>query len=119
ALAGVFVLFQAAVKALVHFDLARQLRAISAFIERRADLFEHAPCSFVGNAKLPLQLLGADTATRRGHQVHRVKPEFQRRCRILKDSPAHWMFVASAELTAIRWASFGAMMLGTLLAFGQ
>jgi len=108
------VFLQSAIETFVRFNLAGQWPI---FIEHRADLVKDTPCAFVRNAKLPLQLFGADSASRRSHQVHGIKPEFQRRGRILKDCADHRMLMTSTELAAIGRASLGAMMLGYLLAF--
>jgi hypothetical protein len=115
AFAGVFVLFKAAKNAFVHLDLAREFRAVI-FLQERPNLLEHPPRALVGNANLPLKLLSTDSASRRSHQEDRVKPEFERRSRILKDCAAHWVFVVAAILTGISWTLASAMMLGDLLA---
>ena len=116
ALVEVFVLFESAEIAFVHFDFARQFWTVI-FIEHRSNPVEHAPRAFVGDAKLAFQLLCADAASRRCHQVHGVEPELQGRGGILEDRADHRMFMPSTELAAIGRASLGAMMLGHLLAF--
>ena len=117
AFARVFVLLQTTVKTFVSFNLAGQFRAIVAFVQHRANLLEYTPCGFIGDAKLPFQLLRTDSAPRAGHQIHRIEPELQRGGRILEDRAAHRMFVMSAKLAAIGRARRGTMMLGYLLAF--
>src|SRR5579863_1551513 len=116
-LVGVFVLFQPAECAFVHLNLARQFWPVI-FIQHRTNLFAHTPRAFVGNADFPLKLLGANPASSRGHQVHGVKPEFQRSSRILKDRPAHWVFVMTAILARVGRSLAVAMMLCDGFAFG-
>jgi hypothetical protein len=116
ALVFVFVVFLPAVKGLVGFDLAGELRAI-AFIQHRANLVEYAPCALVGNAKFPLQLFRADTASRGSHQKDRVKPEFQGSGGILKNGAAHRMILMTAILAGISGAFSNAVMRSYLLAF--
>lgn len=109
------VLFFSAVKTFVNFNFAREFRSISVFVQQRTNPIEHSPRGFVRDANLTLDLLGADTASRRGHQEDGVKPEFQRRGRILEDRAAHRVFMVSAELARIRRPVCDAMMLGDLL----
>jgi hypothetical protein len=115
--ARVLVFLQAAERAFVHFDLAGQLRAVIAFIEHRANLFEHAPRAFVGDAKFTLKLLCRNSAPRLRHQVNRVKPELQRGGRVLKDRAPHRMLMMAAKLAAIGRSRLNSMMLGDFLAF--
>ncbi len=116
ALTRMLVLFEATIKAFIHLDFAGQLWTVVTFVQHRANLLEDAPRGFVGDAKLTLQLLGANAASRGSHQIHRIEPELERCRRVLKDCTAHWMLVASAKLTAIGPARCGAMMLGYLFA---
>jgi hypothetical protein len=111
--AAMLVLFQAAIETFVRFNLARQW---SVFVEHRANLVKHAPSTFVGNTKLAFQLLGPDSASRGRHDVDRIEPEFQGRCRILKDSAAHRMFVVAAILASVGWPLRLAVVLGYFLA---
>ena len=117
AFARVFVLLQTTVKTFVGFNLARQFSAIVAFVQHRANLLEYSPCGFIGDAKLPFQLLRTDSAPRRSHQKYGVKPEFQRRGRILEDRPAHRMLVMPAILTGIGRTLGNAVMSRNALAF--
>ena len=110
-----FVLFETAKMAFIRFDFAGQLRTVI-FVQHRADLLEHTPRALVGDANLPLKLLCADSALSRSHQENGMKPEFERRSRILKDCAAHWVLMMTTELTNIRRALGSAMMLRDLLA---
>lgn len=111
AFAGVLVLLKTAEKRLVRFDFARKLR-FAIFVQHRANLLAHPPRAFVGNAKLPLQLLCGDTASSTGHEVHRAEPELQRSGGVLKDGSAHWVFVMAAILAGLRRTLAVAMMIG-------
>lgn len=102
---------------LVGFDFARQFRT-SILIEHRANPVEHSPRAFVGDSNLAFQLLCADSASRRRHEIDRVEPKFQGRGRILEDRPFHRMLMVAAILARIRWALGVAMMLGDRLAGG-
>jgi hypothetical protein len=113
--APMLVLFQTAIKAFVRLNLASQWTI--AFIEHRANPVEDTPCAFIGDAKLAVQLLRADSASRDRHQMDRIEPELERRCRVLKDRAAHRVFVMTAILAGVGWPIGLAVMLGYLLAF--
>src|SRR3981189_2225748 len=98
ALVRVFILFKTTIKTLISFDWT------IVFIEHRPNLLEHAPCAFIGNTQLALQLFGADAAPRGRHEMDRIEPKLQQRGRILKDCPTHGMLMTAAELTFISWA---------------
>src|SRR5581483_1283838 len=59
----------------------------------------HAPCGFVGDAKLALQLLSGDSATSAGHQVHSEEPQMQRSGRFVEDRSCRGVDVVAAGVT--------------------
>src|SRR5438270_693829 len=55
------------------------------FSEKRPNLPEHTPCSLVSDAGFPLNLLCGNSAASGTHEVHRLKPDAQRRGAFLED----------------------------------
>ena len=103
----------------VHFDLATESANRPAlFVTKHgADLFEHAPRRFIGDASLALNLRCGDAATGSGHEVDRIEPSRQRSWRLVKDRVSGRMHMIAAMLTAVRRAAGHAVMLCDLLAF--
>src|SRR5882672_1959610 len=85
-------------------------------IQHRANLFEHAPRGFVGDASLPLNLLCRNSAARRSHQVDRVEPNCQGRGRLVEDCVGGRVNVMTAMIARVRRTAHYAMMLGNRLA---
>jgi hypothetical protein len=85
-------------------------------VKKGAYFVEHAPCGLIRNTKLSLKLLGRDAAAGASHEIHRVEPEPQRRCGVLKDSTYQRVFVVPAPLASKRGASLLAVVLRDLLA---
>lgn len=84
--------------------------------KHRANLLEHAPSGLVGNARLPLNLLGRDAATGRGHQVNCMEPDGQRRTRLVKDRVRCGVNMVPAMVAGIRGTTGNAVMFGHLFA---
>src|SRR5437016_882315 len=89
-----------------------KLRAFLGFVKHRANLFEHAPRGFVGDARLPLNLLRGDAATGLRHEVDRVEPNGKRRGRLVEDSASGRVNVMAAMVARVRRTAHNAMMLG-------
>lgn len=89
-----------------------------------ADFVTNAPRGFVGNAKLPLQFLGADTVARRGEQIHSVEPLLKRRAGLLERRASHRAdlvgtprtFVYRTLLNTVKLANFLTLRAFALLA---
>ena len=79
-------------------------------IHELADLSEHPPCRLVGHAQLAFELLGADTAASRAHDVHGVKPRLERRGGLLKDGPGQRVDVRTAVVAGIGFPARDASM---------
>jgi len=93
-----------------------QLRRVLRFVQHGANLLEHAPRSFIGNARLALDLFCRNSATSRGHQIHRVEPRCKGRGRLVKDGASRGMNMVAAVFAAIRRSARCAVMLGHGLA---
>ena len=98
---------------LVHLD--RRLN-LEFFREERANLFEHAPCGFVGDASFALDLLGGNPTTRGAHQVHRVEPCTQRCGGLFHDRSGQRVNVPAASFASVGRAVSDAVMLLLCLA---
>src|SRR3984957_5876906 len=61
----------------------------------------HAPSALVGDAQLPLYLLGRNAVARAGHQVHGEEPLGQVGPGLVKDRPGRRVNVMAAVLTGI------------------
>src|SRR6266404_1469958 len=110
-----------AVVHLIHLH-RRTLQLHPLFGEQRANLAEHAPRSFVGDACLPLNLLCGDAAASGTHEVHCIKPELERSGGLLEHSSGQWVDMIPAHLAGIGSAASHAVMLpldAALLAFGD
>jgi len=81
-----------------------------AFVQHRANLLKHAPCSFIGYARLTLNLFGRNSATGRSHQVDRIKPSAQWRGRLVKDRASGRMNMVATMVARVRWAALNTMM---------
>jgi len=86
------------------------------FVEQCADLLEHAPSRFVGNASLALDLLYGDPAARRGHEVDGMEPSLERRAGLVEDRSGGRVDVMAALIARVRPAAHRAVMLGHALA---
>jgi hypothetical protein len=58
----------------IQFNLTRMSKC---FTQQCANLFEHAPCCFIGNTSFSLDLFSGDTAASRGHAIDNLKPYFK------------------------------------------
>src|ERR1700719_956226 len=101
---------------LIHLHAAALRPAqLNLFAHQFANLLEHAPRGFVGHARLALNLFRADPAARRPNQVHGVKPNPQRRARLLKDRPRQRVDVIPTRLASVGRSPFDAVVLLGLL----
>src|ERR1700730_2825899 len=110
-----------AVVHLIHLH-RRSLQLHSIFGEQGADLPEHAPCSFVGDASLSLNLLRGDSAASRTHEVHCVEPSLERGSCLFKDAPGERVDVIPAMVARVGSTASHAVMLAldaALLAVGN
>lgn len=103
----------ASVVSLIHFDFAIKAtnRAALIVVQHRANLLEHAPCSFVGDARLALNLLGRDSATGLCHQVDRIEPSRKWRGRLVEDRVSGRVNVMAAMIARVGRAAPNAVML--------
>jgi hypothetical protein len=86
--------------------------------EKRANLLEDAPCGFVGDASLALNLLSGDAAPSRPHQVHGVEPSLERSSGLLKDGPSKRINLSAAMVAAICGAALDSVVLALHAALG-
>src|SRR5205809_63236 len=86
------------------------------FGEQHSDLPEHAPCGFVRHSSFPLNLFCRDSASSGTHQIHRLKPNAERRSALLEDGSNERVNVMSAPITRICHASGDAVVLARLFA---
>lgn len=100
----------------------RALQLHVALRKKAANLPEHAPCSFVGDASLALNLFCGDAATSRAHEIHRVEPSLERSSALLEDGPGERVDVVSAVIASVGGAARDAIVLAVnaaLLALGN
>jgi hypothetical protein len=84
--------------------------------QETADLLEDAPCGFVGDASLALNLLSRDAATSGTHEVHRIKPSFERGAGLLKDGTRERIDVIAAMVASVGSTIAHAVVLAVNLA---
>ena len=70
-------------------------------IHQGTNLFEHAPCCFVGHSEFPLQLFSGYPTTGARHQEHGVKPRAKRCRRFVEYRSGCGEHVRSAKLAGI------------------
>ena len=97
----------------VNLDVTAQLALLG---EQRANLFEHAPCGLVGDARLAFNLLRGDSAACGSHQVDRVEPCLKRSARFMEDRPGSRVNVMAALIARVRRTASYPVMLGNALA---
>lgn len=85
----------------IHFDMSAQRTVAIGLCHQLAQLMADAPSRFVGHAKLALQFLRGYAMSRRGEQVHGVKPLLERRARFLERCPHAWVNVMPAKLAHV------------------
>jgi hypothetical protein len=103
------------VEGFIHLD--RRALQLQTFSQEQANLLEHAPRGFVGNASFALNLLCGDAAASRTHEVHGIKPSLERSSGLLKDCASERVDVVPARLAGIGGAIAHAMMLAVSKAF--
>lgn len=98
----------------VHLNLAPESSDWSTLVvgQHRANLLEHAPCGFVCDPSLPLNLLCRDTATGSGHEVYSIEPSRERGRGLVKDRVGGGVNVMAAMVARVRRATLDAMMFG-------
>ena len=99
---------------LIYFN--RRSLQLQILRKKLADLLEHAPRSFVGNACLTLNLLRGDSTASGTHQIHCVKPCLERSSGLLKDSASERVDVMAAKLARVSGAIPNAIVLGVFAA---
>lgn len=97
----------------VHFDFAvpptKRPRPFG--VQHGANLLEHAPCGFIGDASLAFDLLCGNSTARRCHQENGVEPRSQRRGRFVKDRVSSWVNMMAAVVAGVGRTAFDAVML--------
>ena len=81
-----------------------------------SNLLEHAPCGFVGDASLALNLLCRDPAASRAHQKHRMEPDAQARSGFLEDGSSKRIDVIAAMIARIGGTARHTVVLAVSLA---
>jgi hypothetical protein len=104
------------VECFIHFN-RRTLQLQTILGQESPNLAEHAPRCFVGDACLPLNLLGGYAATSRAHEIHRIEPSLEGCGALLEDAASQWVDVIAACLARIGCATAHTMMLAVLGAF--
>src|SRR5579872_803987 len=99
---------------LIHFDRSAQRCAV--ILEKGANLVEHAPRGFVGDASFAFDLFCRDSATCGGHQVDRMEPRLKRSRGLVEDRSSGRVNVMAAMIARIRGAARYAMVLRDILA---
>lgn len=84
--------------------------------KQSANLLENAPCSFVGDASLALDLFCGDSAASGTHEVHRVEPNAERSSGFLEDGSCERIDLSAAMVAAVGGASLDAIVFSLLLA---
>ena len=72
---------------------------------------EDAPCSFVGDTALALNLLRGDAATSRTHEIHRVEPGLERSGGFFKNGSGQRINLSTTVVAAVGGAALDAVML--------
>jgi hypothetical protein len=86
--------------------------------EQGANLMEHAPCSFVGNSSLALNLLSGYTATSGTHEIHGIEPSLERSSALLKDGASERIDVIPAMVASISSATSNAIVFAVYSTLG-
>lgn len=73
-------------------------------------LTARAPCCFISDACLPLNLPGRDVAASRKKQVQNIKPGFQRCGALREDGPRQRINVTPAVITGVRFSAGNTVM---------
>jgi hypothetical protein len=81
-------------------------------VEHGANLLEHAPGCFVGNASLPLNLFCRNAATGLRHEVDGIEPSGERSRRFVEDRASSRVNVMAAMVARVGGAAHYAMVLG-------
>jgi hypothetical protein len=85
-------------------------------IQHGANLPEHSPSGFVGDARLALNLLCGDAATGLGHKIDRIEPSSKRSRRFVEDCASGRVNVMAAMIARVGRSAHNAMVLGHRLA---
>ena len=97
------------------YDRVRRLRLL--MDDQWLKVAYRAPCRFVSDACLPLNPLRGNTAPRRGHQVHHVKPRLEWSSAPRKHSPFERVNVIPAMIAGVGRTAGHAIMLAFDAAF--
>jgi hypothetical protein len=103
----------ASVVRLIHLNLATESTNRPAFFVRQhgSNLFEHAPCRLVGDARLALNLFCGDAAPSLRHEVNSVEPNRERRRGFVEDRVGGRVNVMAAMVARIGRTALNAVML--------
>jgi hypothetical protein len=86
--------------------------SIATLIKAATNQFEHTPCSFVGDTKFALKLLGRDSHTGLRHEVDRIKPKSKRGRGLVENRASGRVYVMSAILATVGFTAGDKVMLG-------
>jgi hypothetical protein len=98
---------------LINLYLTRKMMEV--LIKQGADLLEHSPGCLIGNAGLPLNLLGGYSASGRGHAIYYLEPDSKWGSGFVEDSSGSRVDLRAAIIAAIACAVLNSMVLGYLL----
>ena len=91
---------------------ATEFRSVLGFVQHGANLLEHPPCGFVGNARFPLNLFRGYAATGLRHEVDGIKPSGERSRRLVEDRASGRVNVMAAMVARVGRTAHNAMVLG-------
>lgn len=100
----------------VNFDFAGKRIAVR-FIQHATDLLAHTPRGFVGDARLPFDLFGRNSATSGRHNKDRVKPRSQGRAGFVINSVRTRINVFAARIASVCTPVRNSVVGGYLAAF--
>ena len=100
----------------LHFAAKSANRPTLLIGQHGANLLEHAPRRFVGDASLALDLFRRNSATGSRHEVHCIEPRCKRSGRLVKDRASGRMDMVSAMVAAVGRAAHNAVVLRNALA---
>jgi len=102
----------------VNLDIAKQRPFVINLCHVLADKVCHAPRCLVSHAKLPHQLHCGNAVPRRGEQVERIEPQFQRRATVLEQGSGSRVNVMPAPLAGVGALGLEPKPVGLAVALG-
>ncbi len=100
---------------LIYFNFSCKMLEI--VVKKCADLLEHSPCGFVGNASFSFNLLGRYATPCRSYQVDSLKPYSKRSAGLMEDGIGKRGYLMPASVALVNWSSVYPVMLGYFLAY--